>query len=140
MHNLPKGWMFWKPVLPTSSKRSRLWFRTPEVRSFAHQAASRGRFCVSGWVSGKEEREMNSITMPAGTELGFLLNGKWHSDGDRIEVHAPGAGHLVGTTYRASATHVEQAIRGAVEAFEVTRRLGGFERQRILRNIAHSME
>ena len=83
---------------------------------------------------------MSSVTTPAVLELGFLLNGNWHSDGDRIEVYAPGTGQLVGTTHRADGRHVEQAIRGAVEAFEVTRHLGGFERQRILRNIAHAVE
>jgi acyl-CoA reductase-like NAD-dependent aldehyde dehydrogenase len=83
---------------------------------------------------------MSSVTTPAVLELGFLLNGNWHSDGDRIEVYAPGAGQLVGTTHRADGRHVEQAIRGAVEAFEVTRHLGGFERQRILRNIAQAVE
>ncbi len=81
-----------------------------------------------------------STTTIADTEFGFLLNGKWHIDGDRIEVHSPGTGQLVGTTFRATAAHVEEAIRGAVHAFEVTRRLGGFERQRILRSIAHGIE
>lgn len=41
---------------------------------------------------------------------------------------------------RATAAQVEEAIRGAVEAFRVTRAMGGFERQRILRNIAHALE
>ena len=81
-------------------------------------------------------------TSPISTtfELGFLLNGKWHSDGERIEVHAPGSGQLVGRTYRANASHVEKAIQGAVRAFGITRHLGGFERQRILRNISHGIE
>lgn len=83
---------------------------------------------------------MSTITTPAGIELCFLLNGKWHTDGERIDIYTPGTGQIVGSTHRASATHVEEAIRGAVQAFEVTRHLGGFDRQRILRNIAHSIE
>jgi acyl-CoA reductase-like NAD-dependent aldehyde dehydrogenase len=83
---------------------------------------------------------MSMTTTPAVFELGFLLNGEWHTDSERIDVHAPGTGELVGSTHRANAIHVEQAIRGAGQAFEVTRHLGGFERQGILRNIAHRME
>lgn len=83
---------------------------------------------------------MSSTTTPSGVDLGFLLNGRWHSDGERIEVKSPGTGRLVGTTVRATAAQVEEAIRGAVEAFRVTRAMGGFERQRILRNIAHALE
>jgi acyl-CoA reductase-like NAD-dependent aldehyde dehydrogenase len=83
---------------------------------------------------------MSFTTAPAGMEIGFLLNGQWHTDGQQIEVHAPGTGQLVGSTHRASSIHVEEAIRGAVQAFEVTRHLGAFERQRILRHIAHSIE
>jgi len=78
-----------------------------------------------------------TVTAP---DLGFLLNGKWHNDGERIEVHAPGTGQLVGTTRRATAAHVEEAIQGAVRAFEITRHMGGFERQRILRTISHGIE
>jgi acyl-CoA reductase-like NAD-dependent aldehyde dehydrogenase len=83
---------------------------------------------------------MSTTTTAAGIELGFLLNGKWHTDGERIEVQAPGSGQLVGSTYCARTIHVEEAICGVVEAFELTGHLGGFERQRILRNIAHLME
>jgi acyl-CoA reductase-like NAD-dependent aldehyde dehydrogenase len=82
-----------------------------------------------------------SVTVEGGTlELGFLLNGKWHTDGERIEIHSPGTGQLVGITSRAGAAQVEEAIQGAVRAFELTRHLGGFERQRILRYISHAIE
>jgi len=73
-------------------------------------------------------------------DLGFLLNGKRHVEGDRIEIRAPGTGQLVGSTRRATSAHVEEAIQGAQRAFEITRRMGGFERQRILRNISHGVE
>jgi acyl-CoA reductase-like NAD-dependent aldehyde dehydrogenase len=72
--------------------------------------------------------------------VGFLVDGKWQTDGEPVEIHSPGTGQLVGTTYRASAKHVEVAIEAAVRAFEVTRKLGGYERQRILRSIASGME
>src|SRR5271170_5593424 len=83
---------------------------------------------------------MSTTTVPSAVEFGFLLNGKWHTDGPRVEIHSPGTGHLVGATHLANAAHAEEAVRGAVQAFEITRHLGGYERQRILRNIAVSLE
>jgi acyl-CoA reductase-like NAD-dependent aldehyde dehydrogenase len=79
-------------------------------------------------------------TASAVREYGFLLDGKWRTDGERIEVRSPGTGQVVGVTRRASAEHAEAAIAAAVRAFETTRRLGGFERQRILRSISEGIE
>src|SRR5271163_3901946 len=73
-------------------------------------------------------------------DVGFLLDGKWHTDGEPIEIRSPGTVQLVGTTYRASANHAEAAIAAAVRAFDVTRKLGGYERQRILRSISSGIE
>lgn len=79
-------------------------------------------------------------TTSAAPEYAFLLDGKWCTDGERIEIHSPGTGHAVGATRRASAAHAEAAIVAAVRAFKTTRRLGGFERQRVLRSIAEGIE
>ena len=78
----------------------------------------------------------------AGTtfDSGFLLDGKWLTSGDVIEIHAPGTGQLVGTTRRATAAHAEAAIAAAVRAFETTRKMGGYERQRILRAVSAGIE
>src|ERR1700720_3828345 len=73
-------------------------------------------------------------------DMGFLLDGKWLTDGEPIEIQSPGTGQLVGTTYRASTKHAEAAMAAAVRAFETTRKLGGYERQRILRGIAVGIE
>lgn len=73
-------------------------------------------------------------------DLGFFLEGKWRTDGQRVEIHSPGTGQLVGATYRASAKDAEAAITAAVRAFEVARRLGAFERQRILHAVARGIE
>jgi acyl-CoA reductase-like NAD-dependent aldehyde dehydrogenase len=68
--------------------------------------------------------------------FGFLVNGHWLTDGDPIEVRAPHDGSVVGTVHRATAEHVETAIRAAVRAFGETRKLASHERQRILREVA----
>jgi len=81
--------------------------------------------------------------MPATLEsinLGFLLDGKWPDDGERIEILSPGTRQRVGFTYRASSADAEAAIRAAVRAFEITRRMGGYERQRVLRAISSGIE
>ena len=72
--------------------------------------------------------------------LGFLLDGKWRDDRERIEILSPGTRQRVGVTYLATSADAEAAIRAAVRSFEITRRLGGFERQRILRAIAAAIE
>src|ERR1700720_2224420 len=81
--------------------------------------------------------------MPATLEsinLGFLLDGKWRDDGERIEILSPGTRQRVGFTYRATSGDAEAAIRAAVRAFETTRRMGGYERQRVLRAISAGIE
>jgi acyl-CoA reductase-like NAD-dependent aldehyde dehydrogenase len=81
--------------------------------------------------------------MPAAIEsinLGFLLDGKWRNDGERIEIYSPGTRQRVGATYRATAADAEAAIRAAARAFEVTRRMGGYERQRVLRAVSSGIE
>src|SRR5271154_489710 len=81
--------------------------------------------------------------MPTATEVktfGFYLDGRWLTDGERVEIRAPGTGELAGVTYRAGAAQVEMAIAAAVRAFEITRKMGGFERQRILRGVAQGIE
>jgi acyl-CoA reductase-like NAD-dependent aldehyde dehydrogenase len=71
---------------------------------------------------------------------GFLVDGRWVAEGPKVEIRSPGTGELVGVTYRADATQLEAAIAGAVRAFEGTRKMGGFERQRVLRETAKAIE
>jgi acyl-CoA reductase-like NAD-dependent aldehyde dehydrogenase len=70
---------------------------------------------------------------------GFFLDGKWVSDGDPIEILAPYDGSVVGATFRATAAHAELAVRAAQRTFEITRKLPGYERQRILREISEGI-
>ena len=74
--------------------------------------------------------------MTTNTTFPFYVDGRWVSDGERIEIRSPGTGELVGTTFRADSAALETAIAAAVRAFEITRKMGGFERQRVLREIA----
>jgi acyl-CoA reductase-like NAD-dependent aldehyde dehydrogenase len=70
---------------------------------------------------------------------GFLLNGQWLSEGEAVEVRSPFDHNLVGITFRPRTSHVETAMQAAVRAFEVTRKLPSFERQRILRSVAQGI-
>jgi acyl-CoA reductase-like NAD-dependent aldehyde dehydrogenase len=81
--------------------------------------------------------------MPTATEaktFGFYVDGGWRSDGERIEIRSPGTGEVAGVTYRANAAQAEMAIAAATRAFEITRKMGGFERQRVLRATAEGIE
>lgn len=68
--------------------------------------------------------------------LGFLVDGKWITEGEPLEVRSPYDGSLVATTFRPSEDHVERAILAAVRAFEITRRMQAYERQGVLRAMA----
>jgi glyceraldehyde-3-phosphate dehydrogenase (NADP+) len=81
--------------------------------------------------------------MTAATEtktLGFYLDGRWRTDGAPIQIFSPGTRELAGTTYRASAQDLQTAIAAATRAFEVTRKMGGYERQRVRRGVAQRLE
>ena len=82
------------------------------------------------------------MTRIAGDRLspdGFLLNGQWLTEGEILEVHSPFDGGLVGATFRPRTSHIEAAIQAAVRAFEATRKLPSYERQRILRSVAQGI-
>ena len=80
----------------------------------------------------------NTATISAKT-LEFLLDGRWLSEGDPLEVRSPYDQSVVGTTCRASAAHVEAAVQASVRAFETTRKLAAYERQRVLRAVAQGI-
>ena len=81
---------------------------------------------------------MSTTLTPART-FGFLLDGRWISEGEVREVRAPYDQEVVGTVVYGTRTHAEQAIAAAVKAFETTRRLPAYERQRVLRSVADAL-
>ncbi|MDT8067391.1 MAG: aldehyde dehydrogenase family protein [Terriglobia bacterium] len=75
-------------------------------------------------------------TKNAAIHYPFWLNGEWISDGKATEIRAPYNGELIGTVSCGSRQHAELALDAAVRAFEQTRRLPSYERQRILATTA----
>jgi acyl-CoA reductase-like NAD-dependent aldehyde dehydrogenase len=73
-------------------------------------------------------------------KVGFLVDGQWLQEGEAFDVRSPFDGTVVGTAYRASASHLERAIRAAQRQFEVTRRTPVHERQRVLCAVADAIE
>jgi acyl-CoA reductase-like NAD-dependent aldehyde dehydrogenase len=96
--------------------------------------------CSTQKYAGIEISMSTTFKNVASLDVGFLLDGKWHTDGEPVEIYSPGTGQLVGVTYRASSSQAEAAIAAAVRAFELTRKLGGYQRQGILRAIALGIE
>ncbi len=45
----------------------------------------------------------------------------------------------LGTSFQATAAHAEAAVKAAQQAFEITRKMPGFERQRVLREISEGI-
>jgi glyceraldehyde-3-phosphate dehydrogenase (NADP+) len=82
---------------------------------------------------------VGTTTAASATNWGFLLDGKWLTEGEPFEVLSPYDGSVVGLTYQATAAHAEAAVNAAQRAFETTRKMPGFERQRILRAISEGI-
>lgn len=66
----------------------------------------------------------------------FLVNGQWISEGHPVEIRSPFDQSVVGHVYHGNRAHAESAIRAALDAFALTRKMAGFERQRILATVS----
>src|SRR5439155_1083980 len=80
----------------------------------------------------RRRRVMHPTTALSTRTFGFLLEGNWVTEGEPLEVHSSYDGSLVATTFRPTREHLETAIRAAVRAFEVTRKMQAYERQSVL--------
>lgn len=76
-----------------------------------------------------------TVTSPQ-RKMGFLIDGRWHEEGESFEIKAPFDGSVIGTTYLSNGKHLDAAIGAAVRSFETTRRLPAHERRRVLTEIA----
>lgn len=69
-------------------------------------------------------------------ESGFLLAGKWISEGERIGIQSPYDGKNVGSTWLATRDHLERAISAAAGAGAELRKLAAYRRKDVLLNVA----
>jgi len=74
--------------------------------------------------------QVSSETVP------IYLAGEFVRAGTPLEVHDPATGDLVATTWQAGPDELERATVAAVDAFNVTRRLGSYERRDALAHVA----
>jgi acyl-CoA reductase-like NAD-dependent aldehyde dehydrogenase len=75
-------------------------------------------------------------TLVSLTTHGFLLNGRAVEEGPLQPVHSPYTGEVFAQVVRGTRAQAEEAIAGAVQAFELTRKLPAYERQRILNQVS----
>jgi acyl-CoA reductase-like NAD-dependent aldehyde dehydrogenase len=73
------------------------------------------------------------------TPVAFLVRGKWLEEGTPIELRAPYDRSVIAHVCQGTRRHAEAAIDAAVRAFEVTRKLPAYERQRVLRHVADGL-
>ena len=66
----------------------------------------------------------------------ILIAGSWEESPQPHEIRSPYDGHVVGSTFLASAAQMERAVVGAQAGFERMRALGAWERAEILRKTA----
>jgi len=71
---------------------------------------------------------------------GCLINGKWVARGEVSEVRSPYDGTVVGAVHLATKEDVEVAIQAAVAAFEITKKLGSYQRKEVLQKISTRLE
>jgi acyl-CoA reductase-like NAD-dependent aldehyde dehydrogenase len=69
-----------------------------------------------------------------------LLNGKWISEGTPSEVRSPFDQSVIGQLFYGNRSHVEAAVRAALDAFAITRKMASYERQRILSSISEDLQ
>src|SRR5246500_1585122 len=82
---------------------------------------------------------MAEMTIAPVATHGFFMDGRWHDDGDIVEIRSPYDGSLIARVTQGRKEHAEAAIDSAVKAFGTTRRLPAFERQRVLRCVAQAI-
>jgi acyl-CoA reductase-like NAD-dependent aldehyde dehydrogenase len=70
----------------------------------------------------------------------FYVNGRWKASRETYQLRNPYHQKVIAIICRAGKADVEEAIRGAVKAFEVTRRYSGAERAAILSKIIAGLE
>ena len=76
----------------------------------------------------------------AAVPRGCLINRKWIARGEVSEVRSPYDGSVVGAVHLATKEDVEAAIQAAVAAFEITKKLGSYQRKEVLQKISTRLE
>ena len=77
---------------------------------------------------------------PMGKEYKFLINGQWLTSSEKHQIKSPYNGEVIGRTYRPSPDDVENAIKAASAAFEITKKMPPYERSEILFNIVRILQ
>jgi acyl-CoA reductase-like NAD-dependent aldehyde dehydrogenase len=83
--------------------------------------------------------QQNNGSIPA-EETGWIVGGKEHRTGTRMEVRAPFDQSLIGHVWQASWTDAQQAVEASVAGFARTSALGSWERQDILTAVANRLQ
>jgi acyl-CoA reductase-like NAD-dependent aldehyde dehydrogenase len=83
--------------------------------------------------------QQNNGSIPA-EETGWIVGGKEHRTGTRMEVRAPFDQSLIGHVWQASWTDAQQAVEASVAGFARTSALGSWERQNILTAVANRLQ
>ena len=73
-------------------------------------------------------------------EYKFLINGQWLTSPEKHDVKSPYNGKVIGTSYRPTTDDVENAIKVATAAFEITKKMPPYQRSEILSNIARRLQ
>lgn len=85
---------------------------------------------------GSELRSAEPASVSSAGVYSFYLAGQWLTSPQMIDVISPYDQRVIGRVSLAEPEHLEAAIQAAVQAFSMTRKLAGYERQAALAKIA----
>src|SRR5215212_2986863 len=85
-------------------------------------------------------QESKSGTTSGAKNYPIYVAGEWQTSQEPLAVRNPYTDDVIGVTYQASREQIEQAIVGAEQAFEITRKSGTFERVAQLKAMAAGLQ
>jgi delta 1-pyrroline-5-carboxylate dehydrogenase len=85
-------------------------------------------------------QESKSGTTSGAKSYPIYVAGEWQTSQEPLAVRNPFSGDVIGVTYQASRDQLEQAIIGAEQAFEITRKSGTYERVAQLKAMAAGLQ
>jgi glyceraldehyde-3-phosphate dehydrogenase (NADP+) len=85
-------------------------------------------------------QDSKSATTSGAKNYPIYVAGEWQSSQEPLAVRNPFSGDVVGVTYQASREQLEQAIVGAEQAFEITRKSPTYERVAQLKAMAAGLK
>src|SRR5215208_650031 len=105
-----------------------------------HALGISGPLAAKGIPMATTVQETKSGPTSGAKNYPIYVAGEWQPSQEPLAVRNPYSGDVIGVTYQASREQLEQAIIGAEQAFEITRKSGTYERVAQLKAMAAGLQ